>query len=97
MAICVLCEEYECLPNSKLPTCSNCRSSMGTWQRRPQAEILNRRRKLHIYDVRMETIILNPRNVTKATPVIKPFISATQIRKQAREANKRNGNGHRSK
>ncbi len=96
MAICVLCEEYECLPNSKLSTCSNCRGSMGTWQRRPQAEILNRRHKLHIYDLRMENVILHPDHVTKATPIIKPFISANQIKKRAREE-RRNGNGHRSK
>jgi hypothetical protein len=89
MAICVLCDENELKPHSKLTTCTNCRASMGTWQRRTQAEILNRRRKLHIYDLRMENVILHPGNI-RAQPVIKPFVSANQVKKQAREL-RRNG------
>lgn len=89
MAICVLCEENELSPKSQLKTCSNCRSSFGRWARRSNAEIMNRRRKLHIYDMRMEVVAREPGNL-RAEPLPKPFISATQLRKQAREA-KRNG------
>ena len=89
MAICVLCEENELAPNSRLTTCSNCRGSFGRWAKRSNAEIMNRRRKLHIYDMRMEVVAREPGNL-RAVPVVKPFISATQLRKQAREV-KKNG------
>lgn len=94
MAICVLCEEKELAPRSQLTTCSNCRGSMGLWGRRTAAEVLNRRRKLHIYDLRMENVVLHPSNVTKAKPVIKNFVSASALKKQVK-AELRNGNGNR--
>lgn len=89
MAICVLCEEKELAPRTRLTTCSNCRASMGVWQRRPAIEVLNRRRKLHIYDLRMENVVLHPGNI-RAQPLIKPFVSATALKRQARE-HRRNG------
>ncbi len=93
MAICVLCEENELAPKSQLTTCSNCRSSFGRWSKRSNAEILNRRRKLHIYDMRMEVVAREPGNL-RAVPVPKPFVSATELRKVARKqlkGAKRNG------
>lgn len=90
MAICVLCEENELAPKSLLSTCSGCRSSFGRWAKRSNAEIMNRRRKLHIYDMRMEVVAREPGNL-RAVPVPKPFISATTLRKQAKEI-KKNGN-----
>lgn len=94
MAICVLCEDKELSPHSRLTTCTNCRSSMGTWERRTTAEVVNRRRRLHIYDMRMENVILHGRDVRRAAPLIKPFVSATALKRQAREERKqqpRNG------
>lgn len=95
MAICVLCEENELAPRSKLPTCSNCRASMGLWARRPAAEVLNRRRKLHIYDLRMENVVLHPdpRKVRRMAPVIKRFMSASALTKKMKQDLK-NGNGN---
>jgi hypothetical protein len=89
MAICVLCEENELAPRSQLKTCSGCRSSFGRWAKRSNAEIMNRRRKLHIYDMRMEVVAREPGNL-RAVPIVKPFVSATQLRKQAKEI-KKNG------
>lgn len=93
MAICVLCEEKELKPRSQLSTCSNCRASMGIWGRRGAAEVLNRRRKLHIYDLRMENVVLHPGNI-RANPVVKPFVSAGALRKQVK-TELRTGNGNR--
>lgn len=90
MAICILCEENELSPRSKLTTCSNCRASMGIWGRRPTIEVLNRRRKLHIYDMRMENVVINPGNI-RAVPLIRKFVTASQLKKQAREERKTNG------
>lgn len=94
MAICVLCEEVELSPRSKLTTCRNCRSSIGVWGRRPMIEVLNRRRKLHIYDMRMETVVINPGNI-RAVPIIKPFVSATELKRRAREERKNGKTGSR--
>ncbi len=90
MAICVLCEENELAPKSRLTTCSNCRGSFGRWAKRSNAEIMNRRRKLHIYDMRMEVVAREPGNI-RAVPVPKPFVSATQLRKEAKQVLKQNG------
>jgi hypothetical protein len=57
MPICIICEEQELKPRSQLPTCTLCRASMGVWARRRPAQVLERRRKLHIYDTRMEHVI----------------------------------------
>lgn len=84
MAVCVLCEENELKPKSRLKTCSLCRSSFGRWARRSNAEIMNRRRKLHIYDMRMEVVAREPGNI-RAVPIPKPFVSATQLRKDAKQ------------
>lgn len=43
-------------PRSKLPICALCRGSMGSWQKRKPAEIKERRRRLHLYDSRMEQL-----------------------------------------
>jgi hypothetical protein len=83
MAICIICEEQELSPRSKLLTCKNCRQSMGEWGRRPPIEVLNRRRKLHIYDVRMENVVLNPGKL-KVAPVVKPFRSNTAVKRELR-------------
>jgi hypothetical protein len=87
MALCKLCEDKELSPRSKLDTCSNCRASMGVWSRRTAAEVLNRRRKLHIYDMRMELVVLHPGNL-KAKPIPKPFLSATALKKQVKSVRK---------
>jgi hypothetical protein len=84
MAICILCEENELAPRSRLTTCSNCRSSMGLWGRRPAAEVLLRRRKLHIYDLRMENVVLHPRNI-RIEPVVRPFVSSAELKRQAKK------------
>lgn len=88
MAICALCEDKELSPHSKLTTCPNCRASMGAWERRPQIEVVNRRRKLHIYDMRMENVIVHAGNVRRSMPIVKPFVSATALRRQARDERK---------
>lgn len=54
--ICVICEERELRPNSVLLDCSVCRGSMGFWHKRGAAALLERRRKLHIYDTRMQHV-----------------------------------------
>lgn len=61
---------------------------MGLWSRRPQVEILNRRRKLHIYDVRMENVIVSGERVRRAPPIVKPFQSASQVKRQVKELKK---------
>lgn len=83
MAVCTICEEQELSPNSRLVTCKNCRASMGVWGRRPPIEVLNRRRKLHIYDTRMENVVLNPGRL-KIVPVVKPFRSNTVVKRELR-------------
>ena len=90
MAVCVICEEEELSPRSKLKVGKNCRASMGVWGRRPTAEVLNRRRKLHIYDMRMENVVLNPRNL-KAEPVVKKFETAAQVKKRVKLERKNGG------
>jgi hypothetical protein len=82
LAICKLCEEVELSKKSRLETCKNCRASMGVWSRRPAAEVLRRRQRLHVYDMRMEMVVLHPRNVTKQPAMVKPFVSAAQLKKQ---------------
>ena len=96
MVICPLCEETELSKNAKLPTCRNCRGSIGSWARRSAAEILNRRRKLHIYDLRMETLVAHPAAPTKAAPVLKPFVSTAKLRKEIRQRKGGNGQGVRA-
>jgi len=44
-------------PGTKLPFCVNCRSSLGRWSKRRPAEVLERRRKLHLYDNRMSELV----------------------------------------
>jgi hypothetical protein len=90
MAICILCEENELAPRSILLTCRNCRASMGAWGRRPAAEVLNRRRRLHIWDLRMENVVLNPRNI-RAVPVVKPFVPAKEVKLRAAKQLQKNG------
>jgi hypothetical protein len=93
MAICILCEEHELSPRAQLKTCRTCRSSMGMWGRRPAADVLRRRQKLHIYDVRMEMVVLNPKNVTKAEPIVKPFESARDVKRRLAQRNGVRKNG----
>lgn len=59
MAKCIIenCNK-ELLPHARLPLCSLCRSSIGRWQKRRPAEVLERRRKLHLYDARMEEVVV---------------------------------------
>jgi hypothetical protein len=44
-------------PRSKLPVCPTCRGNIGSWKRRRPAEVLERRRKLHMYDNRMDIVV----------------------------------------
>jgi hypothetical protein len=44
-------------PRSKLTICETCRSGMGTWLKRRPAEVIERRRKLHMYDSRMDQLV----------------------------------------
>jgi hypothetical protein len=67
---------------------------MGLWVKRPQVEILNRRRKLHIYDLRMENVIVSGEKVRREVPIVKPFLSARDIKRNAKEV-KRNGSASR--
>lgn len=43
--------------HARLDFCSNCRSSIGRWTKRRPAEVLERRRKLHLYDNRMSELV----------------------------------------
>lgn len=56
--ICIIPECGEELSErSSLPTCPNCRASMGMWKRRGVRAILERRSRLKKYDSRMETLV----------------------------------------
>lgn len=43
-------------PHYRLSFCNNCRASIGRWTKRPLADRLERRRKLHLYDNRMSEV-----------------------------------------
>lgn len=44
-------------PRSHFTACPLCRASMGTWLKRRAAEIVERRRKLQMYDSRMSELV----------------------------------------
>lgn len=44
-------------PHAKLAFCYLCRGSIGRWVKRRPADVLERRRKLHLYDHRMEEVV----------------------------------------
>lgn len=46
----------ELSPRSSLTECPNCRASLVSWLKRRPAEILDRRRKLTMYEGRMRSI-----------------------------------------
>jgi hypothetical protein len=60
--ICILCDETQLSPQAILPTCKNCRASIGSWSRRPIKAVVERRQKLHIYDTRMAQIVEDENN-----------------------------------
>lgn len=43
--------------HTRMKLCVNCRASIGRWENRRTAEILERRRKLHLYDHRVGIVI----------------------------------------
>lgn len=55
------CENKNCeytLPESSAQVkCVNCRSAISRWGRRRPAEVLERRRKLRLYDTRLDDIL----------------------------------------
>jgi len=58
MAKCAIPECVNDTPDgSKLPICPLCRRNIGSWLRRRPAEVLERRRKLHMYDHRMQKVV----------------------------------------
>ena len=58
--LCNICEENPLSPRSRLPTCPNCRASINRWAKRKLSAVIERRRKLHIYDTRMSTLVDKP-------------------------------------
>jgi hypothetical protein len=56
-----VCQIPECdnelKPGSRLDTCSLCRASINRWAKRRPAEVIERRRKLHMYDHRMSEVV----------------------------------------
>jgi hypothetical protein len=55
--ICTICEEREVSPRSRFTTCPVCRGNMGGWKRKGVGAILDYRRKLHVRDSRMESLV----------------------------------------
>lgn len=55
--ICTICEEREVSPRSRFTECPTCRANKGGWRRKGVAAILDYRRKLHVRDLRMETLV----------------------------------------
>jgi hypothetical protein len=47
----------ELTAHARLDFCVNCRGSIGRWSKRRPAEVLERRRKLHLYDNRMSELV----------------------------------------
>lgn len=43
--------------HTRMRLCVNCRASIGRWEHRRTAEILERRRKLHLYDNRVKVVV----------------------------------------
>lgn len=60
----------ELKPNSRFGTCQVCRSSQHRWAKRRPAEILNYRRKLHVYDLRISSLV---DTVSKKKTNVVPF------------------------
>lgn len=56
---------------AKYKTCSLCRASMYRWMKRSPSHVLERRRKLNMYDARMRMITGEEKpNYDKATKVV---------------------------
>jgi hypothetical protein len=66
MAKCAIPEcDGETRPKSKLTMCSLCQGNLNRWLKRSVVEVLERRRKLHMYDHRMGKVenIMRPTKV----------------------------------
>lgn len=54
--ICPICDEA-LTEHARLALCKNCRASICVWSRRTPRQVLERRKKLHIYDTRMADLV----------------------------------------
>jgi hypothetical protein len=57
---------------SKLDTCPACRATLCRWDKRPVAEVLERKEKLTMYRARMSTIVADEVQDTRKRGVSEP-------------------------